>query len=308
MVYAYLTGRIGNNLFQIATGAALAFRNNTNFTACITDTWCKEPDNCYLEEYLTQFRNNLLRNVELVKGTPEDAIVFDQVHRVEQIPYFDKICLHGLWQSENYFKKERDYIIRLLSIDEATEAFIKSKYKHVFEKETISITVRRGDYSKQPQFHPTCSMRYYKNAINYFGEDKQYLIISDDIGWCRTKFKGNNYFFADHDSPVVDLFLQTYCSHNIISNSSFAWWGAWLNPNFEKTVIAPGENWYGYFYKEFYREDMFPDDWILLPNPLPLRHRFKVFISIIISLLLPLKHSLEKKTGMNFRLSKKKTF
>lgn len=297
MVYTYLTGRIGNNLFQIATGASLAFRHNTSFIACITDTWCNEPDNCYLDEYLKQFKTNLLRNIEFFKGTPEDAIIFDQVHRVEQIPYFDKICLHGLWQSENYFKKEADYIRELLSIDEETRSFIKNRYKHVFENDVISIVVRRGDYCKQPQFHPTCSIKYYRNAINYFGRDKRYLIISDDIEWCKTKFVGNNYFFSDHDSPVVDFYLQTYCKHNIISNSSFAWWGAWLNQNPGKTVIAPKNNWCGYFYKEFYRPDLLPEEWILLPNPLSFKHRLIVFKAIIISLLMPIKHIIERIIG-----------
>jgi len=295
MVYTYLSGRIGNNLFQIATGAALAYRNSTNFTGCIKDTWCGDPDNCYLEEYLKQFETNLLRKTELVKGTPVDAVIYNQVTGVEQIPYFDNICLHGLWQSENYFKKERDYIRQLFSIDEETEKFIKTKYSRLFEEEIISIVVRRGDYCKQPQFHPTCSMRYYNSAVNYFGKDRRFLIISDDIEWCKTKFKGDNYFFSDHDSPVVDLYLQTYCSHNIISNSSFAWWGAWLNPNTEKKVIAPKNNWCGYFYKEFCRPDMLPEEWILLPNPLSFSHRLVVFKAILINLVLPVKHGIEKK-------------
>jgi len=302
MVYTYLTGRIGNNLFQIATGASLAFRNNTTFVACITDTWCQEPDNCYLDHYLEQFKTNIFRNIQFVKGTPDDAIVFDQVANVEQIPYFDKICLHGLWQSDNYFRNERDRIRQLLSIDEKTKEFIKSKYNHVFENEVISIVVRRGDYCKQPQFHPTCSMTYYKKAINYFGPDKRYLIISDDIEWCKTKFRGNNYFFSDHDSPVVDLYLQTYCSHNVISNSSFAWWGAWLNPNPDKIIIAPEDNWYGYFYKEFYRADMFPENWVLLPNPLSINHRIIIYKAIIITLLLPLKKTIEKLIGRKIKI------
>jgi hypothetical protein len=294
MVYTYLSGRIGNNLFQIATGASLAFRNNTNFIACIKDTWCEEPDNCYLEDYLKQFKTNLLRKIEFTKGTPVDAVIFNQVTSVEQIPYFNKICLHGIWQSENYFKKEQDYIRQLFSIDEETERFIKAKYNRVFEEEIISIVVRRGDYCKQPQFHPTCSMRYFNSAMNYFGKDNRFLIISDDIEWCKTKFKGDNYFFSDHDSPFVDLYLQTYCSHNIISNSSFAWWGAWLNPNTEKKVIAPKNNWYGYFYKEFFRPDMLPKEWILLPNPLSFSHRIIVLKAILIDLVLPIKHAAEK--------------
>jgi hypothetical protein len=300
LVYTYLTGRIGNNLFQIATGASLAFRHNTNFIACITNTWCNEPDNCYLDEYLKQFETTLLRNIVFVKAKPDDAIVFDQVQKVEQIPYFDNICLHGLWQSENYFLTEQEYIRDLFSIDEATDRFIRNKYGHVLEGEIISIVVRRGDYVKQPQFHPTCSLSYYKNAMNYFGRNKRYLIISDDINWCKKKFKGSNFYFSDHDGPLIDLYLQTFCTHNIISNSSFAWWGAWLNPNPHKEVIVPKNNWFGYFYKQFYRADMFPDSWIQLANPLSLRQKSIVAMAIILSLLVWVKHFLERK--FNFKV------
>jgi hypothetical protein len=294
MVYAFVTGRIGNNLFQIATGAALAHRNKSEFVACITDTWCTEPDNCYLEKYLEQFRENIFRNITFIKGKPTDATVFDQVLYVEQIPYYDNICLHGLWQSENYFVKERDHILKLLAIDEKTELFLRKTYSSVFSEDTISIVVRRGDYIKQPQFHPTCSKKYYRAAIKYFGTDKKYLIISDDIAWCKTKFKGDNFLFSNHESPVVDLYLQTFCKHNIISNSSFAWWGAWLNPNNDKVVIAPRENWCGYFYKDFYRKDLLPSDWVLLPNPLSMKHKIVVFGAILLDFLIRIKHYAEK--------------
>lgn len=302
MVYTLLTGRIGNNLFQIATAAALAHRNGSALRACITDSWCQEPDNCSLADYLEQFKENLLRNIEFVKGKPENAIVFDQVNNADQIPYFNNICLHGLWQSDNYFKKEQDVIRELLSIDNDTERTIQSRFKHILDKEVISIVVRRGDYCKQPQYHPTCSMTYYKNAIRYFGQDKFYLIISDDIEWCKTKFKGSNFYFADHISPVIDFYLQTYCSHNVISNSTFAWWGAWLNESPGKVVIAPKENWYGYFYRQFHRKDMLPEEWIKLPNPLPFRHKIIVLRAILINALLPLKHTLEKLAGRKIKL------
>jgi len=306
MVFTYLTGRIGNNLFQIATGCALAYRNNTQLTAIITKTWCQEPDNCFLEEYLQQFRNNLLRKVTLINYKPEGAIVFDQVRNLEEIPYYDNICLHGLWQSDNYFANERQQILELFSIDPVTEKVLHKKYEHVFSQEVTSIVIRRGDYIKQPQFHPTCSMKYYRNAISHMGHDQTYLIISDDIDWCKKKFRSPNFYFADKDGPIFDFYLQTLCNHNIISNSTFAWWGAWLNPNPGKRVITPGNNWFGIFYKNFNREDMFPDSWVKLSNPLSFRNKLIVFGAIIISRLLPIKHFLEKKFKFRFKILGKK--
>jgi hypothetical protein len=306
MVYAYLTGRIGNNLFQIATGSALAQRNNTGFTAIITRTWCQDPDNCFLEEYLKRFEKNLLRNVKMINYKPEEAKVFDQVLRLEDIPFFENICLHGLWQSDNYFADKRDHILELFSIDDDTNNHLLGKYSHILSQEVTSIVVRRGDFVPQPQFHPTCSMSYYKKAISLWGTEKPYLIISDDIEWCKTRFRGPNFFFADKDGPVCDFYLQTLCSHNIISNSTFAWWGAWLNPNPDKTVIAPRDNWFGYFYRSFEREDKFPENWILIPNPLSFRNRIKVAVAIIISALVPIKHFLEKKLKIRVKVLNRK--
>ncbi|MCK4919702.1 MAG: alpha-1,2-fucosyltransferase [Bacteroidales bacterium] len=305
MVYTYLSGRLGNNLFQIATGAALAIKNNSEMIACISETWCAEPDNCYLEQYLEPFKHNVFRNIKFINGFPEGAIKFNQVEEVEQIPYYDNIFLHGLWQSENYFVKQKEYLQELFSIDKKTKNFITNKYPFLFEQEIISIVIRRGDYCKQPQYHPTCSMKYYRNAVKYFGNDKSYLIVSDDIEWCKAKFKGENFYFSGHESPVIDFYLQTLCTHNIISNSSFAWWGAWLNNNHGKKVIAPSENWCGLFYKDLCRSDLLPKDWILIANPLIFKHKLKVGIAIVMRYaLLPMKHFVEGKFKLKLSLKK----
>lgn len=118
-------------------------------------------------------------------------------------------------------------------------------------------------------------MPYFKNAISYFGKDKLYLIISDDIEWCKKNFKGNNFFFSEGESSIVDLYLQTMCNHNIISNSSFSWWGAWLNNNPEKIVIAP-KNWFGKQMKDWNLQDLIPSEWERLPNPKDIGLKLKI--------------------------------
>ena len=82
-------------------------------------------------------------------------------------------------------------------------------------------------------------MSYYKKAMATFDSGSVFLIISDDITWCKKHFRGENFFFVDDEPPIVDLYLQSLCTHNIISNSSFGWWGAWLNPNPEKKIVCP---------------------------------------------------------------------
>lgn len=274
MVYITLTDRIGNNLFQIAAGASLAYRNNTTFKACIVDY--DLPDNAKLKDMVDKYKNTLFRNVEFFNGIPGDSIEYIQPEfHYTAISYFDKIRLTGYFQSEKFFDKE--FVKKLFSIDPETLNYIRDKYSNLFDKEINSIHVRRGDYLRRPQRQPICGMKYYKNAINYLGSKKCYLVLSDDIEWCKTKFKGENFIFSENENPVVDLYLQSMCTNNIISNSSFSWWGAWLNNNPDKIVVTP-KQWYGKQLNYLNLKDMLPDDWIRLDNPKNLSLKLKIIL------------------------------
>ncbi len=274
MVYSTLTDRIGNNLFQIAAGASLAYRNNCAYKACITDF--NLPDNMRLKDSVDQYKNTIFRNIDFYDGIPEDSIEYVQpgFHFIPVL-YFDKIRLTGYFQSEKFF--EKDYVRKLFAIDPVTLAYINNKYSDLFlNNEMISLHVRRGDYVGRPQRQPICGMCYFMNAINYLGKDKKYLILSDDIDWCKRKFSGNNFFFSEKESPVIDLYLQSMCAHNIISNSSFSWWGAWLNNNPGKIVIAP-KQWYGKKLNYLNLNDLIPKGWIRLDNPKSFLLKLKIF-------------------------------
>ncbi|MEG1546637.1 MAG: alpha-1,2-fucosyltransferase [Bacteroides sp.] len=274
MVYTTLTDRIGNNLFQIAAGASLAHANHSDYLVCITNFIL--PDGNTLQESIAEYRKSILRNIKFLDGIPNESIEYVQPgFHYTPITYFDNIRLTGYYQTEKYFDK--DYVRQLFSIDNETLAYIKGKYKDLFEKEVVSIHVRRGDYVKDPRRHPVCSKRYFRNAINYIGRDKTYLVISDDIEWCKTIFRGSNYVFSEKESAIVDLYLQTLCTHNIISNSSFSWWGAWLNTHPNKIVIAPNKRWFGKQLNHANVSDVIPQEWIRLNNPLPFSLRLKIF-------------------------------
>jgi len=263
MVYSTITDGIGNILFQISAGSSLAHTNNTDFIACVADTSVYEDKK--LVEYINPFRNNILRKITFVEGIPTDSIMYVQPgFEYNPISYIDKIRLTGYFQTEKFFDKE--HIRDLFSMDDDTHSYIMSKYKDLFNKELISIHVRRGDYVNRPLRQPVCCMPYFRRAIRYFGKGKHYMIISNDIEWCKKKFKGENFSFIENEQPFIDLYLQTLCTHNIISNSSFSWWGAWLNPNPSKIVIAP-KKWFGFQLKNFNLRDLVPEGWVRLRNP-----------------------------------------
>ncbi|GAB1370269.1 alpha-1,2-fucosyltransferase [Candidatus Kapaibacterium sp.] len=280
MVYSTITDGLGNILFQIAAGSSLARKNNSDFLVCLTDI--DIPGGITLKKHIEPFCSNILRKIEFVDGIPDDSVEYIQPgFEFREIEYFDKIRLTGYYQSEKFFDKE--HIRELFSIDEETISYIKKTYGDLFKEEIISLHVRRGDYIKRPLRQPICEMPYFNRAINYLGRDKKYLIFSDDIEWCKKKFKGNNFYFSSKESPVVDLYLQSFCTHNIISNSSFSWWGAWLNPNPSKIVIAPVK-WFGLQMTHYNLKDLIPNDWIRIKNPRTLYMKLKISYKYFIDL------------------------
>lgn len=136
-------------------------------------------------------------------------------------------------------------------------------------KNSISIHVRRGDYVSNAatnKYHGLCDLGYYKKSIDYISkrvESPVYYIFSDDISWCKInlKIKGNVTYISHNngDNSWEDMRLMSRCKHNIIANSSFSWWAAWLNTNLDKIVIAP-RNWY----KDLPRNmtDIIPSSWL----------------------------------------------
>ena len=178
----------------------------------------------------------------------------------------DLFC-DGYWQSSKYFDAVKESIRQNFSfrdIDTRNEDYSA----HLDSIDSISIHVRRGDYLSHRLYRGCCTEEYYRLAINKIRErirDPTFIVFSDDIPWCKSTLgKGQDFEYIDWNAgpkSYQDMFLMTRCKHNIIANSSFSWWGAWLNPNREKIVIAP-KKWlnstripYG---------DVVPKEWVTL--------------------------------------------
>lgn len=139
----------------------------------------------------------------------------------------------------------------------------------------VSIHVRRGDYLKHPDHHPVLDIvDYYSAAVRKIEDMLQgkyiyLLIFSDDIEWCAKWF--SQYIAAgraeiiEHQSPQDDMCLMSLCDHNIIANSSFSWWGSYLNENKNKIVIAPSKDkWFGKAYAHMSVDDLYLPEWVLI--------------------------------------------
>lgn len=230
-------GHLGNSLFQAACTIALAKRNNDSFI--LSPTW-KYKDKFNLPQ-------SCFQNIK-----PKTTYQEPGFHYCE-ISYKPNMDLEGYFQSEKYFKDFEKDIKELFA----------PKFTVGNNKDCASIHVRRGDYVTLPNHHPVLTMDYYNKAIQLIEPNAtKFLVFSDDIKWCKENFIGNKFEFVEGNAPEVDLILQAKCSHNIIANSSFSWWGAYLNENPNKIVIAP-KKWFGQTLSMHNTKDLYCADWIL---------------------------------------------
>lgn len=224
------------------------------------------------EENEILFNNSLLSKIlkrfgiDISNKVREKSLLFDEsLLRINDNCYVD-----GYFQNEKYFYDIRDILLEQISINRPLSNFTKNIQKKINSlNNTCSIHVRRGDMANDinVKIHGVCSVEYYNNAIEFL-ENKlgevNYFIFSDDFEWCRSNLKIDNAIFVESDEQRIaheDVYLMSLCDHNIIANSTFSWWGAWLNPNNDKIVIAPNA-WFAD--KDLHKQskDIVPKDWI----------------------------------------------
>lgn len=232
-----LMGGLGNYMFQIASTYSKSLDLNFQFLI--------NPDESItVHKKYEHYINNIFRKIKTGNFNTTQNY-FEPVFNYREIPSFMlSTKLNGYFQSEKYFIHNRKKIIELFECSEDLKNKLYKKYPQI-NNETCSIHVRRGDYVNLQDHHPLQPIEYYKTAINLIGDNKTYFIFSDDIEWCKLNFGFlNNVVFVDGNEDYEDLYLMSFCKNNIMANSSFSWWGAWLNDNKNKKVIAP-KKWFG---------------------------------------------------------------
>lgn len=237
-------GRLGNQLFQIA--AVLGVSKKYGETP-LFPKW----------EYSKWFKNPI--NQDLNKGEIKSTYI-EPKFSYSPIPHMENMDLAGYFQSEKYFSHCEDLIRHHF---EFIDGIIEGEDDY---SSFCSIHVRRGDYLNISDYHPIQSSKYYEECINTMREFgySSFLIFSDDIEWCKNHFSDKNTFiFSENRSNIQDLYLMSKCGGNIIANSSFSWWGSWLNKNKNKRVIAPSL-WFGPSKKGCDTSDLYCKDWIVI--------------------------------------------
>jgi hypothetical protein len=251
-----LMGGLGNYLFQISAAYAIGLRDDKKLI-------CDYSDSIIPHKSYAYYKENVFKNLTFVNGVDGFNDFFENGFNYKKIPKLEgNLKIIGYFQSDKYFIDYRDEINKLFNFD--FSAKLKDKYPFLIDTETCSIHVRRGDYLNLQIFHTNLQIEYYKNAIDIIGNEKTYLIFSDDISWCEEHFKFiDKKFFISGNFDYEDITLMSKCNHNIIANSSFSWWGAWLNEHENKKVISP-QKWFGINNLHLDTSDLYCDKWIII--------------------------------------------
>lgn len=171
----------------------------------------------------------------------------------------------GFWQSEKYFLPIEHDVKESFSFNtELLNNETRAIAQEIVGEETVSVHIRRGDYLTSSDFG-VCSIDYYNRAMSFISEklnSPTFVFFSDDMDWVKENISCPNaiYVSCNHGAESwQDMYLMSLCKHNIIANSSFSWWGAWLNNSPNKLVIAPNQ-WFDYSLNY----DILPDEWITM--------------------------------------------
>lgn len=259
-VIGELMGQLGNQMFIIAATTSLALDNNASphFPSLLTEERFNIPLN---------YKNTFYH---LDVSSPNSSIDYCYVEphfQYAAIPYQPNMRIIGWFQSEKYFRHHKQEIVNLLAPRPEIVAYLTNRYKWIIEHQK-SVSIHYRSYLLEDPNHTVYAdsgIEYFEKAIALFPEDSLFVVFSNDIDWCKENFchLPCNFYFVENESHYHDLYLMSMCKDHIISNSSFSWWGAYLNPSDYKRVVVP-PNWFNL--STYWRDesDLIPPEWIRL--------------------------------------------
>jgi len=257
MITANIQGGLGNQLFIVSTCLAYAIDNNLKLIL----KKIKKSNSCFKARSV--YWDTVFYNIKTVTKLTHKFTIYKELEfTYKKIKSQKNIKLIGYFQSFKYFNHHFNYILNILEPKEEYILYIKNKYKDIYyHPQSVAIHVRRGDYLKLKHIYNMLDLNYYSKAITHFDNKKSlFIIFSDNIEWCKNNIKFKNIFFIENEKDYIELYLMSICKHNIIANSTFSWWGAYLNKNENKKVIAPKK----YFVNNTNNKDLYPPEWILI--------------------------------------------
>lgn len=249
-------GRLGNQMFQIASVMGLAHHFHTR---CVFPKWA------YSQYFEGPFPEGIIDGANFIKEEDFHYNI-EQFHDLKAIDSIWRgVNIKGYLQSEKYFEQIKDHIRARFKFKKEFVIECLEGFTHVYEKPTIALHVRRGDYVGNENYINLPKDYYWKALANHFnsGEHHNIVVFSDDIKWCKEKFGFMpNMFFSEGKTDVQDLCRMSVCDHFIIANSSYSWWASWLGEKDGTKVIRPQTHFTGPKLGRSDIKDLYPTRWI----------------------------------------------
>lgn len=234
-----LKGGLGNQMFQYAHGRKLELSGQKVVFDISFFAGSRANNDISRDFKLDVF--NLGTNAEFLNKPSSFSIFIAKVKKVLGVK------VEEYYQGVKYFIDISDIIKKEFTLKNGLSEVMRDFEEKVSDSNSISLHIRRGDYiadARTNAFHGVCGLDYYQAAMKLIKERVSapiFFVFSDDIDWAKENLKGGEFVFVSCSSvkDYEELILMSKCKHNIVANSSFSWWGAWLNNNSEKIVIAP---------------------------------------------------------------------
>lgn len=292
VIVSQIIGGLGNQMFQYAAGRALSLErgqplrlDTSGFTGyglhqgfelqrvfnCPAEIATEAEVRGILGWQFSSGIRRIMARPSLAVFRRDGFIVEPHFQYWPELSNVPRDCyLVGYWQSEKYFRDVASVIRSDFTFKSPLANRNVELAEHIGQVNAVSLHVRRGDYAKNPKTNAThglCSVEYYRAAVQYVSnrvERPYFFIFSDDIAWVKENLKmdlPNQFIEHNHGAESYnDMRLMSLCRHHIVANSSFSWWGAWLNHSTEKIVVAPKK----WFANDMSVADLFPPGWVIL--------------------------------------------
>jgi hypothetical protein len=254
LVTCKLEGQLGNQLFTIAATLSYAWEYGATPIFPLLHT----------EKYrLSYNRDRIFFRLDSRIGPRPFVNYYEEVNwfTYNKIHFKPDLVVDGYFQSWRYFHNYRDQILSEFAPSDSILSDLQTKYKEILESpNTVSVHVRTSSRKVHPVI-PFLGLDYIENTMNLFPSDSFFVVFSDRINWAKNKLanRKTNIVFIEGNDAVQDLFLMSKCKHNIIANSTFSWWAAYMNQNPNKRVICA--NYWGAYPRIEVFDDLYLPEW-----------------------------------------------
>jgi len=255
-ITSHLMGGLGNQMFQISKSLSEGLENEIDVKFKLESSIPMEGNQP------SKYRNNIFRNIKFEDFNDQTLQINEPSWSYSNLNvfYYTPVKYYGYFQSSKNFKNQSQKIKDTFSPTQEFIEKLKNLHPKIFDEDSVSIHVRRGDYLSITEILPVIDKSYIDECLKQIEITSNIFVFSNDKEWCKENLKYDNVTVVEDLDDYEELWAISLCNHNIMSNSSFSWWGSYLNKNKNKKVFVPSL-WFGPRGEKNFN-DIYEDEWI----------------------------------------------